>query len=169
MKRRLANNRSPRWAFMERFEIPNLDDPSETYLTRWRIVQTPWCALYLHRMDGPDSRPTLHDHPFNFVSIILKGGYLERHSPNATLQSTPRRWLAGSWHRMRAEEAHYIMRLDRVPTWTLLLVGRRRREWGYIEAAALGNGFELANWVHYLEHPYNAEFEHAMAARREAA
>lgn len=66
--RRLAGNRSPMWAFMERFVIPNLDDPSETYLTRWRIVQTPWFAIFLHRMDGPDSRPTLHDHPCHMAA-----------------------------------------------------------------------------------------------------
>jgi hypothetical protein len=49
---------SVRWAFMEKFEVPNLDDPTETYLTRWRIIQTPLFAIYLHRFDGPDSRAT---------------------------------------------------------------------------------------------------------------
>lgn len=60
---KLASGRSARWAFMERFEVPNLDDPRQTYLTRWRLIKSPWIGFYLHRMDGPDSRSTLHDHP----------------------------------------------------------------------------------------------------------
>jgi len=160
--RRLTANRSPRWAFMERFEVPNLDNPTQTYLSRLRIVQTPWFALYLHRMDGPDSRPTLHDHPWNFLSLVLRGGYIERRlDPHSMLVDEQHRvrWV----NRMRTHDAHAITELLRVPTWTLLLVGPRRRTWGYLE-----HRFNLTawHWTEYDKHRHAAEFDRAMAARR---
>lgn len=169
---------SQRWAFMERFEVPNLDNPAETYLTRYRIVQTPWFALYVHRMDGPDSRATFHDHPWSFISIILKGGYREsfiaeptaddwRHGPLGDKQQreawNPARWQMRQWvrwsiHRIQATDAHYIRNLFAYPTWTLLLVGRRRHVWGY---------WDTDGWTPFDEHSHNDEFEAAMAARRQ--
>jgi hypothetical protein len=180
----LAGTRSPRWAFMERFEIPTLDRPLSNYLTRWRIIQTPWFGLYLHRMDAPDSRPTLHDHPWNFTSIILKGGYTEIFNPLPRIgisDNHPRHWKRWSVHRMAATDAHYITRLDATPTWTLLLVGARRRVWGYWDDPAEGlatlvPGARAAasrrlggmRWTAFDEHPHNDEFNAAMAIRKEA-
>lgn len=168
MTRRLANNRSPRWAFMERFEIPDYDEPERNYLTRWRLVQTPWFGVYLHRMDGPDPRPTLHDHPWDFVSVILRGGYSEVatdphdpfHEGEPPSSGERREWPAPSVHRMRATDAHYITHLHRRPTWTLLLVGRRRREWGY---------WDEDGWTRFDRHRHAYEFDAAMAARKAAA
>ena len=74
---KLASNRSARWAFMEKFEVPDYDRPERNYLTRWRLIQTPWFGIYLHRFDGPDPRETLHDHPWPFVSVVLSFGSLK--------------------------------------------------------------------------------------------
>lgn len=138
---------------MEKFEIPNLDDPLENYLTRWRIIQTPWFGIYLHRMDGPDSRPTLHDHPWNFLSIVLKGGYEEKYDYMKAIRYITRT------NRKKATDVHYIKRLLRVPTWTLMFVGRRKREWGYVDPGGL--------WTQYDQHPHNDEFVEAMRIRAE--
>src|SRR3954452_12681330 len=117
---RLASNRSPRWAFMERFEVPNYDSDGN-YLTRWRIVQTPWFGVFLHRFDGPDPRPTLHDHPWNFVSFVVRGGYTERRLDPADM-TVNEHHRVGRVNVMRTHDAHAIVRLWRVPTWTLMLV-----------------------------------------------
>lgn len=160
--RRLAAGRSAQWAFMERFEIPDLDHPDHTYLTRLRIVQTPWCALYLHRMDTPDSRPTLHDHPWNFVSIILRGGYIERRLDPIT-RDVDERHVVRHVNRLRAEDVHSIRELLRVPTWTLLFVGRRRRTWGYLEPS---RGWRRGwTWTEFDKHEHADEFDRAMARR----
>lgn len=163
MSRRLAANRSPRWAFMERFEVPNLDNPTETYLSRLRIIQTPWFGIYLHRMDGPDSRPTLHDHPWNFVSLILRGGYTERR-----LDPVDHRVFRRRVHHvnvMRTHDAHAIEHLFRVPTWTLMFVGTRRRTWGYWEPRP-GRQFHDWTWTPFDKHAHADEFDRAMAERR---
>lgn len=146
---------SIRWAFMERFEVPDLDEPDRLYLSRLRIIQTPWFGVYLHRFDGPDSRDTLHDHPWPFVSVILRGGYVEYrlYPEHGGLPHHVRRLNV-----KRASDTHYIERLDRTPSYSLMLVGRRQREWGYVDRDG--------TWTKYDEHLHGREFRAAMAARK---
>ncbi len=153
----LASGRPKRWAFFERFEVPSFDQPEINYLTRWRVVQTPWAAVYLHRFDSPDSRATFHDHPWNFVSIVLRGGYDEVR-PVTGLRSV--RWF----NRVRTTDAHYIERLHRTPTWSLLLVGRRQRKWGYVRPTEAGY-----QWTAFDVDEHATEFDRALAARRAGA
>lgn len=122
------------WALMASFDIPC---EGRLYLRRLRIIQTPWFAVYLHEMHGPDADRDRHDHPFDFFSIILKGGYREQ------VQTTPddfsdtrahlqfMEWPRWSGHFMRKTWAHRIEKLYETPTYTLVLVGRRTREWGF--------------------------------------
>lgn len=170
--RPLASGRSARWALMERFEVPDYDDPSRNYLTRWRLVQTPLFALYLHRMDGPDPRPTLHDHPWPFVSFILRGGYWEDRLNAHTLVTKKRRvrWI----NRMPVYGAHSIRTLLRTPTWTFLVVGRRVRTWGYWEQIwshqdADGPKAGHWRWTEFNRHLHASEFDAALARRKGVA
>lgn len=53
---------------------------SLAYLVRWRLrLSTELCGVYVHRFLEPDV-PVYHDHPWNFLTLILKGGYTE-HRP----------------------------------------------------------------------------------------
>lgn len=166
-KPRLASGRSARWAFMEKFEVPYFDKPEINYLTRWRLVQTPWFGFYLHRFDAPDSRPTLHDHPWPFLSIMLRGGYVERRLDPQTLEVDEHHTVRHlNW--MPAFGAHSIMRLLRTPTWSLVLVGRRARIWGYVEPYVMEQDQGLMLWQRFDRHPHAAEFDAALAMRREA-
>lgn len=151
------------WALLDRVDAPSIDDPNENHMTRWRIVATPWFGLYIHRIATPDPRPTLHDHPWPFISLILRGGYIEDfgirdHKAGPLTGITTRSWRAGSIHRMRKTDAHVITRLHRSLTWTLLVVGRRRPEpsWGY---------WDYDGWTPFDEHPHALEFAEATAAR----
>jgi hypothetical protein len=143
-----------RWQVCTRYDIPDRADPTVTYLTRWRIVQTPWFGIYLHRIHLPDSDAHPHDHPWPFVSVVLKGGYDEdlvvgtvplrdRRYPQFTRAS--RGFL--SIARRRATDMHRIYRLYRRPTWTLVLVGRRCRTWGFHTPR---HGW--VRWTDYLGH-----------------
>lgn len=123
------------WAFCKIYEIPDAEDPSIIYLKRWRLIQTPWFALFLHKINLDDGDRCLHDHPYNFTSLILRGGYEEIvDKTNADqLNDYPdvNNWGVGSLHWMKAERFHRITVLNRIPTWTLIFVGRRRRKWGF--------------------------------------
>lgn len=115
-----------RWKFMERFDIDDIADPGNVYMTRWYILKTPLFGIYLHKIIRPDHDRELHDHPWNFIPIILKGRYLEElPSGELAYRST------GSVRLMRATDRHRIDTLDGDPVWTLCLVGRKKREWGF--------------------------------------
>lgn len=137
---------SPRWAVLERFVIPASDDPSKPYLDRLRIIETPWFALWLHRIHRRDFVRDLHDHPRSFLAVLLRGHYTElvrtelgplRTSgapsegfrPCGVTTRVERRWFSFK----RAEDAHAIVELSRSPVWTLCLCGPRRRQWGFWE------------------------------------
>jgi hypothetical protein len=50
-------------------------DKHSPYLTRWELISTKLFAIYLHRFERSDDRSSLHDHPWNFITIPLKYGY----------------------------------------------------------------------------------------------
>jgi hypothetical protein len=121
--------RSPRWAFWSHMTIPCQD--GLVYLVRLRIVQTPWFGIYLHDIYEPDRDP--HNHPWSFISIILRGQYTELfyHAPEVHA-SAPREqtWRRLSAHRMGRDTAHRIV--DAAPGLkTLILTGPRRGGWGF--------------------------------------
>jgi hypothetical protein len=153
------------WALMQRVDAPDVENPDENYMVRWRLVQTPWFGVYIHRINTPDRRSTLHDHPWPFVTVVLRGGYVEDYGETTTgkyhsytYQCGSRTWRACSVHVMRKTDAHTITELRRSPTWTLVFAGLRKPEpsWGYWDE----DGF-----TPYDEHPEADEFAAAVEAR----
>lgn len=151
-------NSSSRWGFMKRMTLRRAD--GKAYLDRLRIVQTPWFGIYLHRMEATDPGRDLHDHPWPFATFVLRGGYHEWRAPIRTAglladcaELYPKTAkpghvetrVPGRPRRMRLDEAHTIFELLRVPTWTLVFVGRRVRNWGFYVPATAGVG-------HYVHH-----------------
>lgn len=136
---------------MKVFNIPDAVEPDKTYLRRWRIIQTPLFSIYLHKIFLPDRDRPMHDHPFNFWSLILKGGYMERVSDTREASSfmdptiETNFWGPLSWHKMPIEYCHNIDRLKKVPTWTLVFVGRRQKDWGFVVGPNRG-------WVQHDEY-----------------
>lgn len=123
---RLTSTDGHRSRVLSRFDIADASEPDTVYLTRWRIISTPWFGVYLHAIHQDDGIRPLHDHPWDFIRIILWGSYVEQR-PNGRYV----RMRQGRWSAMPALGLHAIRRLMRTPTWTLCLVGRRQRDWGY--------------------------------------
>lgn len=100
----------------------------EQYMDRFRIVNLPdWLGGYgirIHHIYRSDSGRDLHDHPFDFISIIIAGpGYTEYTKAGA------RFYPQFSIIRRRAEDLH---RLElTAPVWTVVLRGPRRKRWGF--------------------------------------
>lgn len=96
----------------------------ETYLRRWEITPKSWrWRVFLHEFLLPDE-DDLHDHPWNFISIGLKGGYTE------TTQWDQRRFRA-PWFHIRPAEWQHRLTPHKGGCWTLLLSGKHRRDWGF--------------------------------------
>jgi hypothetical protein len=132
--------------FVERQVIRNAQ--GDAYLVRYFVFRSRLlerCGLnigrvYLHHILRSDHDRALHDHPWNFVSIILRGGYYEHSDPRQRLSQlrgqfedgTAFRWYgvadvlcrgAGWRHRLRLPEGH--------TAWTLVFTTRKLREWGF--------------------------------------
>lgn len=167
---KLAKNRSPRWAFWDWFEVPNYDNPAETYLRRLRIIQTPWFGVMLHFIYQADPRWTLHDHPWNFLSIVLRGMYIEdRLPPGGYLQAH----VVKRFNFMRLGTCHSIRYVRDPKAVTLVLHGRRRVAWSYREPIDGHyppvdglSWFDTKN-TRFDQHRHNDEFLAAMKQREE--
>lgn len=124
----VKGKRSPRWALFSGMHI--MADDGSSYLRRMRIVETPWFGVFLHHIDSTDNDQDPHDHPWNFVSLVVRGGYTEQVLALDANASYVRRWLTWSFHVMDRRHAHRITEL--VPgTVTLILHGKRRGSWGF--------------------------------------
>lgn len=126
-----------RWALWHRETITTQD--GRPYMTRVRIVMTPLLSLYRHRIHREDWDRALHDHPFPFISLITRGGYVEqvaalpRDGGVFVDRRRTRALTRGNVNVMTRRRAH-IIRLVAPDTRTLVLVGPRRRgedAWGF--------------------------------------
>lgn len=101
------------------------------HFRRYRLLETPWFAVYIHWIGRSDEDKHPHNHPWWFRSFILKGGYVEIVHNDRGIQASTFR--PGSTVSRSTDEYHKIALLDRKPTWTLVLRGRRTNpRWGYL-------------------------------------
>jgi hypothetical protein len=113
-------------------------------------------GVNIHFIDGPDPGPDLHDHPWWFCTIILRGGYLEEAAKTTVFDAayahnmgvTPlvRQWKRWSIHKMPLHVVHRIIHAD-AGTVTLMFHGPKRRiPWGF---------YAPTGWV--SQHDYDYE------------
>ena len=116
------------------------DGRCATYLVRWTLLKL-WggIGLYLHHFVGDDWSLDLHDHPKRFISVGLKGSYREATPTPATSCDAAALLTGVTWRTYRApwvrtfpaEHIHRIELIDGRPCWTLVLVLRTVRPWGF--------------------------------------
>jgi hypothetical protein len=109
-----------------------LSHHDRSFLERWGLVHERFGGFYLHHIVDADPGFDVHDHPWSFVSIVLRGGYTEEHAADARTpeRTLSRTWRAGTLHRMPLNVAHRIT-AARPGTWTLVFRGPTRRVWGF--------------------------------------
>lgn len=121
---------SIRWAFFRWADIESAAYPGKVYLRRLRLVQCPLFAIYVHWIYQRDDDQDPHNHPMNFWSLILKGGYIEHRWAGGFLGTRQRRRWSAAHTTM--DTYHRIVALFERPTVTLLLVGKRSKSWGFL-------------------------------------
>lgn len=105
-------------------------ESNEPYLTRYYLFlrDRKWFPfnIFMHNFHKSDP-DDLHDHPWPFVTIILKGGYWE-HTPKGKF------WRgAGTINWAGSKSLHRVELEPGVDTWTLFIPGPTVREWGFID------------------------------------
>lgn len=99
--------------------------------------------ITLHKIVRSDD-PIMHDHPWPFLTIILKGGYWE-HTPEGKTWHGP-----GSIIWRKANELHWLELDQDKPATTLFFMGPQQREWGFIVQDSKGKD-TWVKWTDYLE------------------
>lgn len=99
--------------------------------------------LVLHQFHRSDNDRHYHDHPWNFISLILKGGYIE-HFPFQGIPiekvhcaghiiKRPKEWR--HWvellHKPHADGYDFYIVPEYEECWTLVLLYGQRRDWGF--------------------------------------
>jgi hypothetical protein len=111
------------------------------YLTRWRVLQPlidrlagEGKAIFLHHFQRSDADEP-HNHPWPFVSIILRGGYYERTpGPGWNNGDGPlvERWYGPGRILVRpAKWIHSIRIPEGADAWTLIIKGVECQKWGF--------------------------------------
>ena len=106
------------------------------YMLRWYVIpRNPVLNIYVHKFLRSDDDRALHDHPWWFVSMILRGRYAEISEQPLKVRR------AGSIAYRPAEYRHRVELLcapsalkgrgPLMPAWTLIVTGRRVRTWGF--------------------------------------
>lgn len=120
-------------------------DDTGPYLVRWTLFGCRFFSVKLHHILQSDDA-CLHDHPWPFISIILKGGYWE-HAPvledwycalpdkismQIQVWDTERKWYKPfSIIRRPALWRHRLELPNKNTCWSLVLTGKPIREWGF--------------------------------------
>jgi len=107
------------------------DDTAGAYLLRWWLIpRNPLFNVYLHRFLRSDDDRALHDHPWAWCSLLLKGRYIE-HTIAAGGVHRRRVRLPGSLRIALPSTAHRVEILPGEGAWTIFLTGPRVRLWGF--------------------------------------
>jgi hypothetical protein len=101
------------------------------HFRRYRLLQTPWLAIYVHQICKSDDDLFPHDHPWSFASCILEGAYQEDawYPPHFDVRCS-NTYYSGDVIEHEAEDAHKLTLISK-EVWTLVFTSGRERLWGY--------------------------------------
>jgi len=141
---------------------------TEPYLIRYYVFlknrnRFPF-NITLHKVLKSDE-PTLHDHPWEYATFIIRGGYWE-HIPVISREGfvvgATRVWRGpGHFRKRSADDLHWLELAkdadgNEIPCWSLFFMGRKVKEWGFVRfvrAIDVDNMYDAGyRWIHNEEY-----------------
>lgn len=122
-----------RWWLMPRWTL-QADERGHLMPKAWMPV-----SIRIHHICRPDHDRDLHDHPFNYRTIILRGGYTEEDVFGRYHVREP-----GDTAAATAQTFHRIAEVSTGGVWTLFIMGKRVNPWGFLV------GGRKVHWRTYL-------------------
>lgn len=110
----------------------------EGYMERyWLISYSRFLpSARIHHILRSDSGRAFHDHPWPYLTIILRGGYHEVkpvYDKSGLYIGDSRRWYGpGSILFRKADSYHRLEIPEGKTAWTLFVTGRYQRKWGFL-------------------------------------
>lgn len=143
------------------------------FLNRFTILKINTFHIRIHRILSEDKSDLYHNHPFNYISIILKGGYTERIYKNGEIYDVKHK--IGSIIRRKHNVFHKILSIEGKTTtffitwgkfeWKALNTSDKKHEDGVFIRNIAGEN----KWCKYengVWHIGNVNLEIAMAETR---
>jgi hypothetical protein len=138
---------TPYWhlkGYMDRYWLLPFKDGSwkqDNDLGQWptltRIARRLGVAARIHHILRSDDDRAHHDHPWPFVTIILRGGYTEVRpvfdKSNLYIGESRKFYGVGSVLFRRAKDWHRLELYEDMDTWTLFIVGKYQQKWGFLK------------------------------------
>jgi hypothetical protein len=109
------------------------------YVRRW-YIETRWGSIRLHHWLHSDDNRAFHDHPFNFITFVLWGGYTDKGPDKDEIMNAPKISYRPANHM-------HTVQVNPGGCWTLLLTGPQIRKWGFWN----GKKWKKSN-KYFLEH-----------------
>lgn len=89
---------------------------------------------FLHNIKGSDE-PVYHDHPWDYLTIILSGGYWE-HTPifdsEGYIIADSKKWYGAGSIRFAKHTHFHWLEMGPESTWTLFTRFKRKQVWGFM-------------------------------------
>ncbi len=95
------------------------------HFRRWTVFSCYYFSIYIHQIFKADEDLHLHNHPWNYCSIILYGSYIERNQFYDTIMKP----LSVSIQ--KAQRFHKIKEMLSKQCISLFITGKKYNEWGY--------------------------------------
>jgi hypothetical protein len=136
--------------FFKKKKIIHRDDGGH-YMYRWNLFECKWFSIKLHKIMLSDY-DCLHDHPWPFISIILKGGYIEHrqimrdNGMPGLYRRLDKKIIKRIYHpgNILYRPANSIHKLEIYqPAWTLVFTFKKQREWGF---------WTPKGWIHWTKY-----------------
>ena len=121
--------------------------PECPYVIRWRL-ETPLGSVRVHHWLASDDRRAVHDHPWWFLTFVVKGGYTDFNPERVDELKAPAVRFRSSFHQ-------HTVHPWPGGCWTIVVTGRKKRDWGFWDWSWDKPKFIKANkwFLKYGHHP----------------
>lgn len=123
---------------------------NQPYLIRYTLLTIPWFSIKIHKILLSDDA-CLHDHPWSFLSIVLKNGYKEHYfnhpahkivDPNLSAHMRGSKQIKAPAILFRRANWAHRLEIDK-PALTLVVTFKKTRQWGF---------FTPSGWIKWFNY-----------------
>lgn len=93
------------------------------YMERW-VLNLYLFSIRVHHWISSDDNRAFHDHPWWFITFVLRGGYTDINPDGRERMSPGKIAFRPALHKHTVE-------VDKGGCWTIMITGRQVRKWGF--------------------------------------
>lgn len=124
---------------------------NDIYMKRFVVAKNKFFSIYIHEFWRSDY-DVHHDHPWDFLTYIIRGGYTEEVLKwnSGNLFPHKRKVKAGNFLIRNAEHIHRVIIKEHSFPLTICVQGPKRRQWGFWKLEKEGE-WKWTHWRPFLK------------------